>query len=160
MAHTLQDRYGKDGAAFLNLLDIITYSYFHHQPTAQDHEVIIGFEMLRNSLSPIQVPNQKISPFGDFLQKELEAFLKNPDPPREIVLSVLDEHLAFLKNFSQDPIHSNRFLRGIMGFVETYFPDLVERLKEDQPLQEKRILTVEDEIALQKKEGRGFKSGF
>ncbi len=160
LAHTLQDRYGKDGAAFLNLLDFLTYSYFHHQPTSQDHEVINGFEILRNSLSPIQAPNPKRSPFGDFLQKELEAFLKNPVPPRETALLVLDEHLAFLKNFSPDPIHSNRFLRGIMGFVETYFPDLVKRLKEDRPLQEKKILTVEDEIALQKKEGRGFKSGF
>jgi len=160
LAQTLQDQYGKEGEAFLNLLDIITYSYFHHQPTAQDHEVIIGFEKLRNSLSPIQTPNEKISPFGDFLQKELEAFLKNPVSPRETALSVLDEHLIFLKNFSPEPIHSNRFLRGIMGFVETYFSDLVERLKKDRPLQEKRILTIEDEIALQKKEGRGFKSGF
>lgn len=144
----------------MNLLDILTYSYFHHQPTAQDHEVINGLETLRNSLSTIQEPNPKRSPFGDFLQKELEAFLKNPIPPRETTLLMLDDHLAFLKNFSPDPIHSNRFLRGIMGFVETYFPDLVEQLKENQPSQEKRILTIEDEITLQKKERRGFKSGF
>lgn len=160
LAHALQNRYGKDGAAFLNLLDIITYSYFHLQPTSQDHEVISGFEILRSSLSPIQAPNQKISPFGDFLQKELESFLKDPVPSRETVLSILDEHLAFLKKFSPTPLRTNRFLRGIIGFVEAYFPDLVKRLKEDPRLQEKKILTVEDEIALQKEERKRFKSGF
>ena len=160
LAGTLQDKFGKQGLTILNLLDMTAYAYFHHRRAAQDNEVLLGLEFVRRSLSPLQIPGASMSHFGEFVKEEVDVFLKDAPSAKETVAEVVEANLSFLKGFSDDPILSTRYLKGLIGFMESFFPDTALHLKEIHLKPEKRIITLEDEAELHKGREGKTKSGF
>ncbi len=156
----LQRRLGNQVPTLINLFDMSTYAYFHDKTGAQDHEVLLGFDFLRTSLSPIEIPGTSTSAFGQLIQKEVEGFLKSTPDAKEILPEVVEGISSFLKSFSEESIHSRRYLKGLIGFLEGTFPETALRLKELSSKSEKRIITLEDEVNLQKMRKEQSKSGF
>lgn len=129
----LYAQHGEKGAALFNLIEVVTFGYFHTQRYGQDNEVTAGLQALRRSLSPVHIPSGPLPPFADHLKKEYEAFTKQQAPQviedQHTVIAVLDTALRFITAFSGSTLRSSRFLTGLVGFIRTFHPQVAEELE-------------------------------
>jgi len=122
---------GDKAAALFNLIEVVTFSYFHDRRDGQDSEVIAAIQALRRTLSPLHVPAAPMPVFAEHLKKEYDTFLKQQ--PQQIVdtqtaPAVLDRALALISAFSGNDFQSRRFLHGLVGYVRTSHPEIAEHL--------------------------------
>lgn len=122
---------GDKAAALFNLIEVVTFSYFHDRRDGQDAEVIAAIQALRRTLSPLHVPAAPMPVFAEHLKKEYDTFLKQQ--PQQIVdtqtaPAVLDRALTLISAFSGNDFQSRRFLHGLVGYVRTSHPEIAEHL--------------------------------
>jgi hypothetical protein len=73
---------------------------------------------------------------------------------------VIEAKASFLKTFSENPILSNRYLKGLIGFIESFFPDTALHLKQIHLKPEKKIITLEEDAEHHRRPEDKTKSGF
>lgn len=132
---------GEKAAALLNLIEVVTFSYFQDRRDGQDGEVIAGIQALRRTLSPLHIPAVPGQIFAERLKKEYEAFTK-PQAQQALdqhrATEVLDRALKFVTEYSGAGLQSQRFLTGLIGYIKTYHPDVASHLASQS--QEGRII--------------------
>ncbi len=126
---------GEKAAVLLNLVEVVTFSYFQGRRDGQDAEVLAGIQSLRRTLSSLHIPSAPMPVFAEHLKKEYETFQRQE--PHQMVESqiapvVLDRTLKFVAEFSGPSFQSQRFLGGLIGYVRTYHPEIAEHLTKQQ----------------------------
>lgn len=126
---------GEKAAALFNLIEAVTFGYFHDRRDGQDAEVIAAIQALRRTLSPLHVPSAPMPVFAERLKKEYDTFAKQQ--PQQIADSgtapdMLDRALAIITEFSGQDFQSRRFLHGLIGYVKTFHPEIAEHLAKQQ----------------------------
>ncbi len=127
---------GEKAAALFNLIEVVTFSYFHGRRNAQDGEVIASIQSLRRTLSPLHIPAAPPPVFADLLKKEYEAFSKQQGQgqsaqqtiDQQAAMDVLDRALKFVSEFSGEGLQSQRFLTGLIGYIRIHHPEVAEQL--------------------------------
>ncbi|MBI4401508.1 MAG: hypothetical protein HY581_07745 [Nitrospirae bacterium] len=122
---------GEKAAGLFNLIEVVTFSYFHNRRDAQDGEVIAAIQTLRRTLSPLHIPAAPAPVFAEHLKKEYEAFTKQQAQQaidQQTATEVLDRALKFVTGFSGQGLQSNRFLTGLIGYIKTHHPEVAEHL--------------------------------
>ena len=122
---------GEKAVALYNLIEVVTFSYFHGRRDGQDAEVVTAIQALRRTLSPLHVPSAPAPVFAEHLKKEYEAFRKqNPQQIADVSSApdILDRAIKFVSEFSRHDFQSRRFLSGLVGYVKTYHPEIAEHL--------------------------------
>jgi hypothetical protein len=125
---------GEKAAALFNLIEVVTFTYFHDRRDGQDAEIIAALQALRRTLSPLHVPAAPMPVFAEHLKKEYDTFVKQQ--PQQMAGThtapdVLDRLLAFIAEFSGNAFQSRRFLHGLIGYVKTFHPDIAEHLSKE-----------------------------
>ncbi|HLC27811.1 MAG TPA: hypothetical protein VJM80_13705 [bacterium] len=123
---------GEQAAQFLNLLDNLFYLHFSRRPNGQDWEVHSALEEIRRRMSPVTIPGVSGLAAGEAIWKELKEILDRQPIDQDMGRRVLDKVLENLKAISPDYHHSNRFLSGLLGYVESTSPEMVEKLKQSR----------------------------
>lgn len=121
---------GEKALIFLNLIDMLTYAEFHKHPDTPPSAVLEGMEFLRQKLSPLTVQSQYTSTFGEKLFKEVENMIKEADYKKDFAAEMIEGNIEFIKSFSTETSKVRSFLKGLIGFVETFFPDEAKNVKE------------------------------
>ena len=121
---------GQKAVQLLQICDMFTYQYFHSKPGSLDWELLTGLESVRARLSPIKVPGTGPSAFGEFLWKEVGGFCERQQVSASLAMDVVDHTLRFFKEFSGPDLRSNRYLKGLVGFIDQYHPALASQIKE------------------------------
>ena len=122
---------GEKAVALYNLIEVVTFSYFHGRRDGQDGEVVTAIQALRRTLSPLHVPTTPMPVFAEHLKKEYETFKKqNPQQIADVSTApdVLDRALTFVSGFSGGDFQSRRFLSGLVGYVKMYHPEIAAHL--------------------------------
>jgi len=130
--HEVFQEGGEQAAEFLNLLDNLFYLHFSRRSGGQDWEVLSALEEIRRRLSPVTIPGVSGLAAGEEIWKDLKAVLDQQPIDLEMGRRVLDKLLVNFKSFSPDYHHSNRFLIGFLGYVESAAPEMVEQLKQSR----------------------------
>ncbi|MGH7233323.1 MAG: hypothetical protein ACREJU_18470 [Nitrospiraceae bacterium] len=129
---TLFEMGSEPAAALFNLIEVVTFGYFHHRRDAQDADVIAAVQTLRRTLSPLHIPAGLPPVFAEHLRKEYETFAKQPPQgqplDQQTAADVLDRALAFITGISGTGLQSTRFLNGLIGYIKTYHPQIAEHL--------------------------------
>jgi hypothetical protein len=120
-------------AALFNLIEMVTFGYFHNRRDGQDGEVIAAVQTLRRTLSPLHIPAGPPPVFAEHLKREYESFIKQPPQgqrpvDQQTATEVLDRALAFITGISGTGLQSNRFLKGLIGYIKTYHPEIADHL--------------------------------
>ncbi|HKW85586.1 MAG TPA: hypothetical protein VJM82_00790 [Nitrospiraceae bacterium] len=126
---------GEKAAGLFNLIEVVTFSYFQNRRDGQDGEVIAAIQSLRRVLSPLHIPSGPQQVFAEHLKKEYEEFAKQQPQQaleQQTATEVLDRALKFVTAFSGAGLQSTRFLTGLIGYVRTYHPDIVEHVTKQQ----------------------------
>jgi hypothetical protein len=122
---------GEKAVALFNLIEVVTFGYFHDRRDGQDAEVIAAIQALRRTLSPLHVPAAPMPVFAERLKKEYDTFAKQQ--PQQIADTgmapeILDRALTFITEFSGQEFQSRRFLLGMIGYVKLFHPDIAAHL--------------------------------
>ena len=122
---------GEKAAALFNLIEVVTFGYFHDRRDGQDAEVFAAIQALRRTLSPLHVPSAPMPVFAERLKKEYDTFVKQQ--PQQVsdagsAPEILDRAVAILTEFSGQDFQSRRFLNGMIGYVKTFHPEIAEHL--------------------------------
>lgn len=129
----LFDLGGDQAAALFNLVEVVSFSYFHSRRDGQDAEVIAAVQALRRTLSPLHIPAGPLPVFAERLKKEYDAFAKQQgQQPDSSAPDVLDRAIKFVTEFSGGGLQSQRFLNGLIGYIRTYHPEIAEHLAKQQ----------------------------
>ncbi len=135
------ERYGGQKAVqLLHLCDVTAYQFFYNKPGTFDWELMAGFEHVRRRFSPIKVQAPGATAYGDFLDKEAQEFYKHEQVSSNLVTEVMDYLMDFFKNFSGLDLRSNRYWKGLVGFIDHYYPALATQIRENSTHQKKIIL--------------------
>jgi len=121
--------------ALYNLVEVVTFSYFHSRRDGQDAEIIAAIQALRRTLSPLHVPAAPMPVFAEHLKKEYETFKKqNPQQIADPATApdILDRAIRFISEFSGTGFQSQRFLAGLIGYVRAYHPEIAAYLTKQQ----------------------------
>ena len=121
---------GQIAVHLLQLFDVFTYQYFHSRAGTFDWELLAGLEYVRTRLSPIKLPGTGPSAYGEALGKEVGGFCERQQVSASLAMEVVDHALRFFKGFSGPDLRSNRYLKGLIGFVDQYYPALASQIKE------------------------------
>lgn len=137
---TLLQSGGEAAAALFNLIEVVTFGYFHSRRDGQDGEVIAGLQSLRRSLSPLHIPAGPPPVFAEQLKKEYEAFAARqaewrqtgqPSIDQQTAIEVVDRALAFITDISGAGLQSRRFLNGLIGYIKTHHPEVAEQITKE-----------------------------
>lgn len=133
----LGDLGGEKAVALYNLIEVVTFSYFHGRRDGQDAELVAAIQALRRTLSPLHVPAAPMPVFAEHLKKEYDSFKKqNPQQIADTSTApeVLDRAIKFISEFSGTDFQSQRFLGGLIGYVRVYHPEIAAHLtKQHEP---------------------------
>lgn len=127
----LSELAGEKAVALFNLVEVVTFTYFHDRRDGQDAELVAAIQALRRTLSPLHVPAGPMPIFAEHLKKEYDTFKKqNPQQIADASTApeVLDRAIAFVSKFSGTDLQSQRFLSGLVGYVRAYHPDIAAHL--------------------------------
>jgi hypothetical protein len=138
--HVIERLGGQKAVQLLHLCDITTYQFFYNKPETFDWELMAGLEHIRRKFSPIKVQVPGTIAYGDFLDKELQEFCKHEQVSSNLVTEVMDHLLIFFKSFSGSELRSNRYCKGLVGFIDRYYPAQASQMREDSTHQKKIIL--------------------
>ncbi|MFM8552887.1 MAG: hypothetical protein ACKOCD_11370 [Nitrospiraceae bacterium] len=126
---------GDKAAALFNLIEVVTFSYFHSRRDGQDGEVIAAIQALRRTLSPLHIPAAPLPVFAEQLKKEYETFVKQQGPQaidQQSAPEVLDRAIKFVADFSGGGLQAQRFLNGLIGYLKTHHPEVAAHLAKQQ----------------------------
>ena len=124
----LLDFGGERATEIFYVFEALAFRYFQDRRDAQDSEVLEGIQSLRRSFSLIQIPESGLPAFGEELRKEFKVFGERQQLEPTMVTEVLDRAQGFVQEFSGGGLRSNRFLRGLLGYVRERHPDVAEQL--------------------------------
>lgn len=128
---------GEKAVALYNLIEVVTFSYFHGRRDGTDAELVAAIQALRRTLSPLHVPAAPMPVFAEHLKKEYDSFKKqNPQQIADTSTApeVLDRTIKFISDFSGTDFQSQRFLSGLIGYVRVYHPQIAAHLtKQHEP---------------------------
>ncbi len=119
---------GERATEVFYVFEALAFRYFQDRRDAQDADVLEGLQSLRRSFSLIQIPETGTPAFGEELRKEFKVFGERQELEPTMVTEVLDRALVFIQGFSGAGLRSNRFLRGLLGYVRERHPDVAEQL--------------------------------
>ncbi len=130
----------KDSKSLMALVgvEMAVYKHFTEQPNVRDWEIIAGMEAVRKRLSPLAFPDSTSPTYGESLWKDVEPFLHKVD--RSEAADIIGAYIPFATSFSGDQVQSRRFQRGLIGFLQNYQGDLIEKMQEHE--QQSPIITV------------------
>ncbi|MBQ27315.1 MAG: hypothetical protein CMH81_04125 [Nitrospiraceae bacterium] len=123
----------KDNTALMAVvgLEMTMYKHLAKYPQTRDWEIIAGMEELRKRLSPLAFPDSNRSTHGnESLWKDFEPFLKDID--RSEAADILGVYILFTKSFSGDELQSRQFQRGLLGFLQQYQSDIIEKMPQQE----------------------------
>lgn len=115
----------------LHILEFVIYRTFYNKPATPDAEVLSALEFLRGKLSPLTLLQTRSSPWGEELSTEVLAYLRQARIDRDQATSALEAYITFLRGISGEPVSSNRFLKGLIGYLERAFPDVTQKIKQE-----------------------------
>ena len=118
-------------------LELTVYKELTKHPQTRDWEIIAGMEEVRKRLSPLAFPDSDRSAHGESLWNDFEPFLQDID--RSEAADVIGAYIPFAKAFSGDELQSRKFQRGLLGFLQQYQPDILEKMQQEN---QSRIITV------------------
>jgi len=121
---------GQMAVHLLELCDVFTYQFFLNRPGVFDWELLAGLECVRTKLSPIKVPGTGPSAYGEALGKEVEGFCQRQQFSTSFAMEVMDHALKLFKGFGGSDLRSNRYMKGLIGFVDQFYPALASQIKE------------------------------
>ena len=124
----LLDMGGEKATEIFYVFEALTFRNFQNNRDAQDGEVIAGIQALRQSYSPIHVPDLAPAAFGEELKKEFKVFREQSTVDATMTTEVLDRAKRFISQFSGEGLRSNRFLNGLIGYIKNRHPDVAEQL--------------------------------
>ena len=130
---------GEQALVILNLCDFACYSYAVRQPAATDQELLEGLEGVRAKLSPLTVEHAATSLCTQHLWGVIETWLKQEQRDREMVRAVLDQAIAFARDYVGAELSSRTFMQGLLGMIDERFPEQAQRLRPG-PEAESRIV--------------------
>jgi len=122
---------GEKAAGLFNLVEVITFTYFQGRHDGQDGEVLAALQALRRTASPLHIPDGPQPVFAEHLKKEYAAFVKQqPEhaPDGHAATDILDRAMKFVEGFSGGGLQSQRFLNGLIGYINTHHPDVATHL--------------------------------
>lgn len=137
---SLFDLGGEPAAALFNLIEMMTYGYFYHRYDGEDGDVIAAVQSLRRTLSPLHIPSGPPPAFGERLKAEYQAFAKQqserrqPGQPaldQQTTMEVLDRSVTFVNEVSGGALHSRKFLTSVIGYINTYHPEIAAHLSKE-----------------------------
>lgn len=126
---------GDKAAALFNLIEVVSFSYFHERRDGQDGEVIAAVQALRRTLSPLHVPAAPLPVFAEHLKKEYDTFVKQQGQQavdQQAAPEVLDRASRFVTEFSGGGLQAQRFLNGLIGYLKAYHPEVAAHLAKQQ----------------------------
>lgn len=138
--HEVERCGGQKAVQLLNLCDVTAYQFFNNKPGTFDWELMAGLEHVRRGFSPIKVQAPGTTAYGDFLDKAVQEFYKHEQVSSNLVTEVVDHLLIFFKNFSGPDLRSNRYWKGLMGFIDRCYPALASQIRENSTHQNKIIM--------------------
>jgi len=121
---------GKKAVQLLHLCDVVTHQFFYSKPGTLDWELLAGLEDVRRRLSPISVQAAGPTAFGEILGKEVQEFCKQEQVPLDLAAEAMDHIIRFFKDFSGADLRSSRYWRGLVGFIDHFYPALTSQMKE------------------------------
>jgi hypothetical protein len=124
----------------LHLCDVIIYQSFYNKPGTLDWELLAGLESVRRKFSPISIQAAGPTALGELLGKEVQAFSEEGQISQSLATEILDHILKFVRDFSGPDLRSNRYWKGLAGFLDHYYPDLALQMKKGSVAQGKIIL--------------------
>lgn len=146
--------HGSRALQLLNLCDVAAYQFFHNRSGALDWELLAGLEYSRRQLSAIAVPSGGPTPYGEFLDKSVQEFCSHARIPSDLGCEVLDRLMRFLMDFSGADLRSNRYLKGLVGFMEQSHPTLAGRIRQESSHSNRIILPYESMETTHAKAGK------
>ncbi len=138
--HEVERCGGQKAIQLLYLCDVTAYQFFYNRAGTFDWELITGLEHVRRGFSPIKVQTPGATAYGDFLDKAVQEFYRHEQLSSSFVTEVIDHLLSFFKSFSGSDIRSNRYWKGLVGFMDHYYPALASQIRESSTQQKKIIL--------------------
>jgi hypothetical protein len=120
---------GQKTIEFLHFCDVTAYQFFYSRPETLDWELLVGFEDLRRRLSPISLQHPGPTPYGEHLGQEVQGFCKQAHISPEMATEAVDHILRFFKGFSGNDPRSNRYWKGLLGFIDHFNPSLAAQMK-------------------------------
>lgn len=125
-------RWGEKGNHLATFLSLTLYKQLVDHPSATDAEALSVLSALRNRMGLIQLSQVLSTPLGDALFDEMKRFLSEVTLDSTTITEFLDAYVKMFSEFSGEEMHSNRALRGLIGFVQKYFPEAVEAMKKEK----------------------------
>jgi len=113
----------------LSVMEVVIFKQFAPRGTATDAEAISGMEDLRRRLSPLALPESARSPFGEALWKEMEPLVKEIGAQTSV--EAVDAYLKMARSFLDGRLQSHQFLRGLLGFIEQFHPEVAEAIRKE-----------------------------
>ncbi len=135
----LAREHGDRALVLLNLLDFACYGYAANRANVSDQEVLAGLEDIRARLSPLTVPAAAPLACAQHLWGVVETWLKREPHDRERLRAVLDQVIAFGREWAGRELAGRQLVTGLAGLVEAHAPQQAEALRE-QPEEPSRII--------------------
>lgn len=126
--HDIAAQLSERALEIVYVLEALIFRYFHARREAQDADVLAGIRSLRQSFSPIHIPESITPAFGEELKKEFKALADRQPLDPNLTTAALDRMISFIQAFSGGGIGSNRYLQGLIGYVMHQHPDVAEQL--------------------------------
>jgi len=139
----LAREHGDRALVLLNLLDFACYGYAAQRANVGDQEVLAGLEDVRGRLSPLTVPAAAPLACAQHVWGVVEAWLKREPHDRERLRAVLDEVIAFGREWAGRELVGRQFVAGLAGMVEAHAPEQAEALRAKPEEQSRIILPTE-----------------
>jgi hypothetical protein len=143
LARGSSQKTAREAAMVLNLAGWVGYRHARTHPEALDWEIRAGLEDVRQRLSPLAIPNKTGTPFGDVLWREIQEFLKTERLDPENVSAGIDAVHRLIATFSGDALKTNRYLKGLIHYMESHYPDLTRQMAEAEKTESGLILPAE-----------------
>ena len=126
---TLFELGGDPAARLFNMVEMVTFGYFHHRRDSKDAEAIAGVQALRRALSPLHLSEGPQPVFSEHLRQQYDAFAKAQSfKDVQLAMDVLDRAIEFVSTLSGSGLQPQRFLSGLIGYFRTYHPEIAEQL--------------------------------
>ncbi len=138
--HELERCGGQKAIQLLHLCDVAAYQFFYNKPGTLDWELLAGLEHVRRKFSPIAVQAPGPTAYGESLDKEVQEVCHHEQVSTNLVTEVMDHNLNFFKSFSGSGLRSNRYWKGLVGFIDHYYPALASQMRDRSAYQGKIIL--------------------
>jgi hypothetical protein len=136
----LVHRSSQKAAMVLNLAGWVSYRHARKHPGTLDWEIRTGLEDVRQRLSPLAIPKKAGTPYGDVLMREIQEFLKTERLEQDAVAAGIDAAHRLIAAISGDTLKTNRYLKGLIHYMESRYPGLTQQLAEEEKARSGLIL--------------------